>query len=462
MRRRAALPVRPNLDSKGIEVICGGRKGLIMDPQIIGVIGIGVLFFLLLAGMHIGFALALVGFWGVAAVTEISVALPTLMRSFYGTFTAYAFTVIPLFVLMGELATVSGLSRGVYQVADRWFRRLPGGIAIATIGACSGFSAICGSSVATAATMGGVALPEMKKFKYDTRLATGSVAAGGTLGFLIPPSIGFVVYGILTEQSIGRLLVSGIMPGILLALFYVLIIVVWVKLKPGHAPANPEKATLTDKLVSLLGVWEFIVVFLLVMGGIYLGFFTPTEAGAVGAFFLFVITVMRRKLTWKALIQALASTTRVSVMIFMILAGAYVFTYFMALTMIPMNLSLWLGSLAMSRYLILAVMLLGYLLLGCFLDATSMMVLTLPVVFPTILDLGFHPIWFGVISVLMMEAGLITPPLGLNIFVISGVVDVPMDTVFKGALPFLLAIFAVVILVTVFPEIALFLPGIMG
>ncbi|MCP4118979.1 MAG: TRAP transporter large permease [Desulfobacteraceae bacterium] len=433
-----------------------------MDPQTIGFIGIGGLFLLLLIGMPIGFALAFVGFWGISLITDISVALPTLLRSFSGTFTTYAFTVIPLFVIMGELASVSGLSQGIYTLADKWLRRLPGGLAIATIGGCAGFAAICGSSVATAATLGRVALPEMRKYNYDTHLATGSVAAGGTLGFLIPPSIGFVVYGILTEQSIGKLLMSGILPGVLLVFAFVVIVVAWVLIYPDAAPMNPEKVSLGEKLRALKQVWELIVVFFLVMGGIYLGFFTPTEAGAVGAFFLFVVTVFRGKLTWPALVEAMAETTRVSVMIFMILAGAYVFTYFMALTMIPMNLSIWLSSMAVSKYLILAIVLAGYLLLGCFLDATSMMVLTLPVIFPTILKLGFNPIWFGVISVLMMEAGLITPPLGLNIFVIAGVAEVPMEVVFKGAIFFLLAIFSVVILVTLYPQIALFLPGIMG
>lgn len=432
-----------------------------MDPHIVGIIGIAALFLLLLLGMPIGFSLAFVGFCGVSYITDISVALPTLVRSFHGTFTTYSFTVIPLFVIMGELASVSGLSQGIFSVADKWFRRLPGGLGIAAIGACAGFSAICGSSVATAATLGRVALPEMKKFGYSSRLSTGSVAAGGTLGFLIPPSIGFVVYGILTEQSIGKLLVSGFLPGFLLAGAYVAIIVTWVILNPEAAPANPDKVTVKEKLKSLKNVWELILVFFLVMGGIYLGFFTPTEAGATGAFFLFLVTVFRKKLTWPALTDALKATTRVSVMIFVILAGAYMFTYFMALTMIPMKLATWLGGLALSRYVILAVILATFLVLGCFLDATSMMVLTLPVIFPAILKLGFSPIWFGVISVLMMEAGLITPPLGLNIFVIAGVAEVPMEIVFRGAFFFLAAILFVVVLVTAFPQIALFLPGIM-
>ena len=431
------------------------------DPLLLGLVGIGALFLLLVMGMPIGFALALVGFGGISVMTDIAVALPTLGRSFISTFTTYAFTVIPLFVLMGELASVSGLSRTIYDLADRWLRRLPGGLGVATIGACSGFSAICGSSVATAATLGRVALPEMERYGYDEKLSTGCVAAGGTLGFLIPPSIGFVVYGILTEQSIGKLLVSGFLPGFLLAGTYVLIIMVWVWLRPDLAPAVPRPVAFREKVAALMHAWELIAVFLLVMGGIYFGYFTPTEAGALGAFFLFLITLMKGRLTWEALVAALTVTTRVSVMIFVILSGAYLFTYFMALTQLPLILATWLSRLDLSPYVVLSILLMGYLVLGCFLDATSMMVLTLPVILPTVLELGFNPIWFGVISVLMMEAGLITPPLGLNIFVIAGVAGVPMETVFKGAFPFLLAIFIVVVLVTVFPQIALYLPGIM-
>lgn len=432
-----------------------------MDPLVIGLAGIGTLFLLLLIGMPIGYTLAFIGFAGISLITDPVVALPTLVKSFYSTFTQYSFTVIPLFIIMGELATICGLSQGIFEVADKWLRRLPGGLAIASIGACAGFAAICGSSVATAATLGRVALPEMKRYGYDQHLATGCVAAGGTLGFLIPPSIGFVVYGILTEQSIGKLLISGFLPGILLAVAFVLIIVVWVKLIPGSAPASFENVSLRDKLLSLKKVWELMTGFMIVMGGLYLGFFTPTEAAGVGAFFLFSVTLIKRRLDWTRLKLALQETAKISIMIFMILAGAYVFTYFMALSMIPMRLADWLTSLAFSRYIILAIILVGYLVLGCFLDATSMMVLTLPVIFPTILKMGFDPIWFGVISVLMMEAGLITPPLGLNVFVISGVADVPIEVVFRGAIYFLLAIFTVVVLITLFPQIATVLPNMM-
>ena len=271
-------------------------------------LGLFALFFLLVIGMPIGFALAFVGFWGISFMTDISVALPTLIRSFSATFSTYSFSVIPLFVLMGELATVSGLSHGIYRVADKWLRRLPGGLGIATIGACAGFSAICGSSVATAATLGRVALPEMEKYGYDQRLATGSVAAGGTLGFLIPPSIGFVVYGILTEQSIGKLLISGFIPGFMLTLAYAVIVSAWATMIPTAAPQNPTKVPLKEKLHAITAVWELIIVFLLVMGGIYAGVFTPTEAGAMGAFFLLVVTLSKGRLTLTGIITALKET----------------------------------------------------------------------------------------------------------------------------------------------------------
>ena len=432
-----------------------------MDPLIVGVLGIVALFAALLIGMPIGFALALVGFLGVSYLTSMSVALPILVMALYGTVTTYAFTVIPLFIIMGEFAAISGLSQKVYEAADKWLRRLPGGLGLGTIGGCAGFAAICGSSVATAATMGRVALPEMRRYNYDVRLATGSIAAGGTLGFLIPPSVGLVVYGILTEQSIGKLLISGFLPGFLLAMAYMAVVVLWVKLNPGLAPASPGEVGWKEKLLMLGNVWELVVVFILIMGGIYLGFFTPTEAGAVGAAILFFATLIKRKLNWSNLSVALKGTTRISVMLFVILAGAHMFTVFLALSGIPMATAAWLGGLEVSRYVILAVMLILYLVLGCFLDAVAMMVLTLPVIFPTVLALGFDPIWFGVIAVLMMNAGLITPPLGLNLFVIAEIAQQPTETVFRGAMRFLVAILVVVVIVTVFPQIALFLPGLM-
>ena len=433
-----------------------------MDPVIVGVIGTILVFFLLFLGMPIAFALMLVGFAGIAYLTSLEAALPVAARTVYEVSAFYPYTVIPLFIVMGGFAGSSGMTRELYGTFDKWFRKLPGGLAIATIGACAGFAAVSGSSVATAATMGTIALPEMKRFNYHPRLSTGSIAAGGTLGFLIPPSIGFIVYGMMTEQSIGKLLVAGMIPGLTLAAAYIAIIVVRVKLNPSLAPASPEPVSWREKFTALTGIWEPLAIFLVVMGGIYLGFFTPTEAGAIGATVLFLVALIKRKLTGQNLVQALQEAIRISVMVLFLVAGANVFSYFLALSMIPMEVAAWVAGLQVSPYLIHAIIVIIYLFLGCFLDAISMMVLTLPVIFPIILALGFDPIWFGVIAVLMMEAGLITPPMGLNIFTVAGVAkDVPVEEIFRGTLPFLLSIFAIVILITIFPKLAVFLPSMM-
>lgn len=433
-----------------------------MDPVIIGVIGTVLVFLLLFIGMPIAFALMFVGFVGVTYLSSVGAALPMVARTVYEVSAYFPYTVIPLFIVMGGFAGSSGMTKEMYSTFDKWLRRLPGGLGIATIGACAGFAAVSGSSVATAATMGTVALPEMKRFGYHPRLATGSIAAGGTLGFLIPPSIGFIVYGMLTEQSIGKLLIAGILPGLTLSIAYIVIVISMVKLNPSLAPASPESVTWRERFASLLGIWEPLVVFLLVMGGIYGGFFTPTEAGAIGATILFVFAIAKRRLNRENLIEALQEAVRISVMVLFLVAGANVFSYFLALSTIPMRVAEWAAALTVSPYLIHTIIVVIYLFLGCFLDAISMMVLTMPVIYPVILALGFDPIWFGVIAVLMMEAGLITPPMGLNIFTVAGVAkDTPVETIFRGVAPFLFAIFAIVALITVFPQIALLLPGMM-
>ena len=412
--------------------------------------------------MPIAFAMFFVGFVGVTYLTSAGAALPVLARTAYEVSAYYPYTVIPLFIVMGGFAGSSGMTQELYGTFDKWLRRLPGGLSIATIGACAGFSAVSGSSVATAAAMGTVALPEMKRFGYNMRLATGSIAAGGTLGFLIPPSIGFVVYGMLTEQSIGKLLIAGVVPGLLLALAYIFIVIFLVQLNPHLAPSSPDPVPWKAKFSSLLDIWEPLSIFIVVMGGIYLGFFTPTEAGAIGATMLFIVALFKRKLNVTTMKEALQEAVRISVMVLFLVAGANVFSYFLALSTIPMAVSSWVAELEVSRYVILTIIIVIYLFLGCFLDAISMMVLTMPVIFPIILTLHFDPIWFGVIAVLMMEAGLITPPMGLNIFTVAGVAkDIPVETIFRGVTPFLLAIFAVVFMITVFPKLALLLPAMM-
>lgn len=436
---------------------------MMLDPVTVGILGTILVFVLLFIGMPIAFAMMLVGFLGVGHLANIHAALPMMARTVYDVSSYYPYTVIPLFIVMGGFAGSSGMTGQLYSAFDKWLRRLPGGLCIATIGACAGFSAVSGSSVATAATMGTVALPEMKRYHYHPRLATGSIAAGGTLGFLIPPSIGFIVYGMLTEQSIGKLLIAGILPGVCLSLAFIAIVVLQVKINPALAPAVTDTVPFREKMRALFAIWEPVVVFFLVMGGIYGGLFTPTEAGAIGATLLLLFALIKRTLTRTNLMTALEESVRISVMVLLLVAGANMFSYFLALSTIPMQVAQWASGLEVSRYVVFGIMVLIYLFLGCFLDAISMMVLTMPVIFPVVLALGFDPIWFGVMAVLMMEAGLITPPMGLNIFTVAGVAkDVSIETIFRGVLPFILAILAVVVLIAVFPQVALFLPGMMS
>ncbi|MEJ2168206.1 MAG: TRAP transporter large permease [Desulfobacterales bacterium] len=433
-----------------------------MHPVVSGIIGTLVVFFLLSLGMPIAFSMMLVGFLGISFLASVDAALPVLARTVYETTSHYPYTVIPLFVVMGGFAGSSGMTRQLYAAFDKWLRKLPGGLGIATIAACAGFAGVSGSSVATAAAMGTVAIPEMSRFRYSPELSAGTVAAGGTLGFLIPPSIGFVVYGMLTEQSIGKLLIAGIVPGLLLALAYTIIIVAWVKINPQVAPRRSDAVSLRDKFYSLLPVWEPLIIFMTVMGGIYLGFFTPTEAGGIGATLLFLVALLKRKLNWPVVKTSLLESVSISVMVLFLVAGANVFSTFLALSMIPIKVSTWVVSLEISRYMILTIIILIYLFLGCFLDAISMMVLTMPVIFPVVIKLGFDPIWFGVIAVLMMEAGLLTPPMGLNVFTVAGVAkDVPLESIYRGILPFLISIFVVVLFIIIFPKTATFLPNMM-
>ena len=434
-----------------------------MSPITAGILGSALLLFLLFLGMPIAFVMMFVGFLGISYLASVNAALPVVAKTLYETAAYYPYTIIPLFILMGGFAGSAGITRELYETFDKWFRRLPGGLGIATIAACAFFAALSGSSVAASAAMGTIAIPEMRRFHYAPKLAVGVVAAGGTLSFLIPPSLGFVVYGMLTEQSIGKLLISGILPGIILSLAFTVIVVFQVKLNPSLAPATSGEVSWKEKLLAFSGIWETLLVFFIVMGGIYLGFINPTEAGAIGATALFVIVLLKRKLTLKNLSLSLLEAARISVLVLFLVAGANVFSYFLALSTIPTAVSSWMAGLLVSRYVILSIIVIIYLILGCFLDAISMMVLTMPVIFPVIKALGFDPIWFGVICVIMMEAGLITPPVGLNIYTLAGVAkDVPMEEIFRGAVPFLLSMIAIVILITIFPKICLFLPSMMG
>jgi C4-dicarboxylate transporter, DctM subunit len=430
-----------------------------MSPTEIGIYGTILLLILLFSEMPVGFSMALTGFVGFVYVSGLQAGLNLLPRDLFDTWSSYHLTTLPLFMLMGQISFVSGISRRLFDAANVVVGSWRGGLAVASIAACAGFSAISGSTSATAATMATVSLPEMRRFKYDMGLATGTLAAAGSLGILIPPSAIFIVYGILTEQSIGKLFAAGILPGIILSLLFVLAVYVQVLRNSTLAPAG-EKTTFKQKIRSLSGVIETLFIFITVMGGIFFGFFTPTEAGGAGAFLCLLVGLARRQLTWEGFRKSLTDTARTSCMVLVIIAGAVIFGHFMAITRVPYDLANWVGTLPVSRYIIMMLIIFVYLIGGCFMDSLGMIMVTIPIFFPVATTLGFDPIWFGVIIVLITEMGVITPPVGINVYVVYGIADgVPLGTIFKGALPMLACLVICSLILILVPQIATFLPS---
>jgi C4-dicarboxylate transporter DctM subunit len=433
-----------------------------MSPILVGIIGFIVLFFFLAFGLPVGFGMALVGFGGFWYLVSQSAALSKLIVTPFDTVCSYDLAVLPLFLLMAHITFSSGLSKDLYNLAARWLGHQRGGLAMATVGACAGFAAVSASSVATAATMGLVTLPEMKKYKYSPALATGAIAAGGTIGILIPPSSILIVYGIITETSIGKLFSGGMVPGILQAVFYITTIYILCRLNPAYGPRGPH-FSLKEKFMAFISCGEIIALILLVLGGLIIGWFTPTEAGAVGAFGAIVFSLIRGRLNWPKFKQALFDTMKTTGMVYCIMIGAFIFNYFMAVTTIPLALADVVSGLSLPPLIIIILVILVYLFLGCIMDAGAMVLLTIPVFFPLILSLNFDPIWFGIIVTRVVEIGMITPPVGMNVYVIAGVApDVPMSTIFKGIFPFLVADAVHVGLLLLVPGIVLFLPSIAG
>ncbi|MEW6666134.1 MAG: TRAP transporter large permease [Thermodesulfobacteriota bacterium] len=432
-----------------------------MNPIHVGIIGIVFLVAILFTKFPVAFCMALVGVLGFGYLVSPEAALNIIIKDFYTIFSSYDLTVVPLFVFMGQILFYAGISRKLYDAALAWFGHFKGGLAMATVGACAGFAAICGSTNATAATMASVTLPEMKRLGYRDELATGTVAAGGSLGILIPPSTIFIVYGIMTEQSIGKLFMAGVLPGALLSLLFMLTIYIWVTLRPEIAP-RAEKQSLKTKLKALSGTAETIVLFVVVMGGLFLGVFTPTEAGAVGAFGGVVIPLISKQLTWEGFLEALFSSARTTCMILTIVAGATVFGHFLAVTRIPATLSGWVVGLPLPAWGIMLVIFFFFFIGGCFMDALGMILLTIPIFYPVAIAIGYDPIWFGVVIVLVTELGVITPPVGINVYVVSGIAkDVPLEVIFKGTFPYVMALGAYLAIMLIFPQIALFLPSFM-
>ena len=433
-----------------------------MTLTTIGILGIVFFLILVFLRMPVGFALLLAGFVGYWYLDGIGPTLATMSTIPYRMVTNYVFTALPPFILMGQLAFQSGLSSDAYGLAQRWLGHLRGGLAMATIAACTMFAAVTGSPVATALTMVGVSLPEMRKAGYNDRLSTGSIATGSILGPMIPPSTVFIIYAFLTEVSLGYLFIAGIMPGLMLSVLYIINVAIWVKLSPEIATVAAP-ASWKERITGFPAVWAIALAFICVIGGIYLGIFTPTEAGALGAFFILIIALVRRRLSWKGFSQALLDAGRTTGTIIILFVGVYTFNAFMAITRIPYELSDMLTALPLSPIAIMGAIMVMYLIAGLFMDCMAVAFITVPILYPTVLALGFDPLWFGVMIVLVTGIGAITPPYGIIIFAISGLVrDIPMWTIFRGCFPFLASNLVGMVILMYVPQIATWLPYLMA
>ncbi len=431
-----------------------------MSTDAVAVTGFVSLFALMMLRVPVGIAMGTVGVLGFGyLIGDIHPALKLLSQSPIRTATDAEFAVIPLFLLMGAFASASGMSRELFRASNTFLGHLRGGLGVATIAACGGFAAICGSSVATAATFSKVAYPEMRQFGYPQSFATGVIAAGGSLGIMIPPSTVFAVYGLITEQDIGKLFIAGIIPGIIAVGMYIVTINLIAFFRPGFLPKTPRHSW-TERLEALKDIWAVVLLFIFIIGGLYAGMFTATEAAGMGAAGAFIIAVVRRKLSradfWNCLIESLRTTAAV----FTILIGALIFGYFLTITQTPQKLTAFLTGLGLGPYGVLVLILLMYLVLGCIMDAMAMIILTVPIVFPVIQALGFDPIWFGVVIVMTVELGLIHPPVGMNVFVIKSVIrEVKLSTVFYGVMPFVLTDILRLAIIITFPILATWLPS---
>ncbi|MEX2127666.1 MAG: TRAP transporter large permease [Xanthobacteraceae bacterium] len=432
-----------------------------MDPTLLSVLVFCLLFVLLAGGLPIGFAMGLSAFLGTLLLIDARAALALLGQTANETALTYNLSVVPMFVLMGYIASGAGLSESLYRACNAWLGHRRGGLALATIGGCGAFAAICGSSLATAATMSQIALPEMRRYKYDDRLATGAVAAGGTIGILIPPSVLMVIYGLLTETSISKLFLAGVVPGVLTVIVFMITISIVTRIDPTLGPPGPRSSA-RDKLMAFRDVWGTALLFFVVIGGIYAGVFSPTEAASIGAIGALALGILNGRFSRTLLGNSLMETVKTTAMIFTILIGAILFNNFLILASVPNLISGWLESLALSGIAVLLLILLIYLVLGCVFDSLAMVLLTIPIFFPIIQALEFDPIWFGIIVVMVVELGLITPPIGMNVFVIKGIAkDVPLETIFRGVFPFVIAQIILIAILILFPQIALWLPSTM-
>lgn len=430
-----------------------------MNEITVGIVALVVLLLLFSTGIELGFGMALIGFAGFAYLNGFQPAMQLVGRDIYDVITSYGYTVFPLFILMGQIGFNSGIAVRLYDAAHKFVGHIPGGLAMATVLGATGFKAICGSSAATSATFASVAVPEMDRYGYDRRLSTGIVATVGTLGCIIPPSVVLILFGVITEQSIGKLFLAGIIPGLIIALFFLGIIYAWAKIDPKVAPKS-EKSTWKARIRTLPEVAWILLVFCVVVGGIMAGFFTPTEAGAVGTFAVLILAIVKKNLNFKGYVKSVSDALRTAGMILMLITGSVILGHFIAVTNIPQTTADWLVSLPLNRYVILFMICLVYEIGGSFIDDLAFMILATPIFYPAVLKLGFDPIWFGIVIGVVVMIGVVIPPVAVCVFVVKNITKEPMGRIYKGVTPFLISLVVVWGLLFAFPELALWLPSI--
>jgi tripartite ATP-independent transporter DctM subunit len=428
-----------------------------MSEVTIGLLGLAVALVLFITGIELGFAMALVGFVGFSIIVSTKAALNLLAKDVFDVFASYGFTVIPLFVLMGQIAFNAGIAKRLYNASYKFIGHVPGGMAMATVAGATAFKAICGSSPATAATFASVAVPEMDRYGYDKKLSTGIVATVGTLGILIPPSVTLIVFGIITELSIGKLFLAGIIPGLLIAFFFIVIIYGWCKINPQLGPKG-ERSTWKERMASLPEIGLVVVIFLLMIWGLMKGLFTPTEAGSVGTGLVLLLSILRGDINFKGFLKSVTESLRTSCMVLMLIAGSTILGHFLAVTKIPMITAAWVSDLPLNKYIIMIIISLIYQTGGSFIDDLAFMILATPIFYPVIIKLGFDPIWFGMIIAVTVMIGVVIPPVAMNVFVVKNITKVPFSVIYKGVYPFLISLVVCGALLFLFPQLALWLP----
>jgi tripartite ATP-independent transporter DctM subunit len=429
-----------------------------MNEVVIGIMGLAVVLALFLTGIELGFAMALVGFVGFAYIRSLNAALNLLAKDIFDVFANYGFTVIPLFVLMGQIAFNAGIARRLYDAGFKLIGHIPGGLAMATVAGATAFGTVTGSAPATAATFSSVAYPEMDRYHYSKKLSAGIIAVGGTLGSLIPPSVTLIVYGMITEQSIGRLFLAATIPGLIISLFFIFIIYGMCKINPSWGPKG-KRSTWKERWVSLKEVIWVILIFLIVTGGMSWGFFTPTEAGSAGAFAVLLLSIFKRDINFSGFIKSVGESMRTACMVLMLIAGSTILGHFLIVTKIPLLTADWIMQLPLPPFLIMILILLVFELGGSFIDDLAFMVLAIPVFYPVILKLGYDPIWFGVILHIFVMIGVVIPPVAVNVFVVKNITKVPFGVIYGGVYPFLIGMIICAALLFLFPQFCLYLPN---